>query len=442
MPAPSITRLLDRLRGEGVGAVLARGASLFLLIQVAGVGLSFGVHVALARALGTADYGTYVYVYSWALVLLLVCRAGLGTASLRFVASFAAVGDWGRLRGFLRTTHATVALASAAVSLTTATVMLLLGDRLAPALRATFLVACLAIPLHAFLQVHGFVLRGFKRVLLSQLPPSVMQPALLGSGVLLFPLLAPGRLDAPGAMALNAGAALCGVAFTTVAIRAVRPAPLRDAEPVVELRPWLRVAAPLMLVNAMNMVLQRTDILLVGSLLGPEDAGVYAAAARIATVLVFGLTAVNAWAAPLIADLHARGDQEGLQRLVRLAARGIFGFTLPAAVGVVVFGRQLLGLFGPEFAAAYVPLVILAAGQMVNALAGPVGFLMTMTGRQDTAARILGVHAVLNVGLLALLVPPYGIVGAAAATGLTRASWNLVMALAVWRSMRLRATIV
>jgi O-antigen/teichoic acid export membrane protein len=162
----------------------------------------------------------------------------------------------------------------------------------------------------------------------------------------------------------------------------------------------------------------------------------------VANVIAFGLVAVNAWAAPLISDLHTRGDHAALQRMVRLAARGIFAFTLPVSLVVVVGGTWILALFGHEFVRAYTALVILTASQVVNALVGPVGFLMTMTGRQNLAAKILALHAVMMIVLNLLLIPRMGIEGAAVATGFTRVSWNVVMALAVWRTMRVRATIL
>jgi O-antigen/teichoic acid export membrane protein len=243
-------------------------------------------------------------------------------------------------------------------------------------------------------------------------------------------------------MLLNLGSAFVAGLLTLGALRGAVPTEARRAKAEGEPREWLRVALPLLVVNALLVVQERTDVLVVGSLLGTREAGIYGAASRVASLLAFGLSAVNAWAAPLISDLHARGDHAGLQRLTRLAARGIFAITFPACLGVALFGRQVLAAFGPEFEAAHTALLILAASQLVNALAGPVGFLMTMTGRQNAAARILGLHTVLVVALCLVLVPRFGIVGAALATAFTRASWNVVMAIAVWRRLRLRATIL
>lgn len=443
MPEPASLRVwIQRLRGGGIGAVLARGASLFLLVNVAGTAVSFGLHVLLARRLGVEPYGTYVYVHSWMLLLLVLCRAGMGTASLRYVAAFCAQQDWPSLRGFLRTGHVVVATASVVVATATALSVLGLGERLPDALRGTFLVACLTLPVYAFLQLWSHVLRGFKRVLASQLPASLFQPALLAVLVLLAVQLRSDALDAAQAMGLTLASGAAAAAIAWRSLRHSIPAQVRTAPARSEARAWLAVAAPLLVYNALLVLHERTDVVLVGSLLGSAETGVYAAASRVANVIAFGLTAMNAWAAPLIADLHARGDREGLQRLVRLAARGIFAFTLPVAVAVVLFAEPVLGVFGGEFVRARTALVILVLSQVVNALVGPVGFLMTMTGRQTLAAWILGAHAALLFGLNLLLIPRYGIEGAAAATGVTRASWNVVMALAVWRTLRLRATIL
>jgi O-antigen/teichoic acid export membrane protein len=87
-----------------------------------------------------------------------------------------------------------------------------------------------------------------------------------------------------------------------------------------------------------------------------------------------------------------------------------------------------------------VPLVIMVAGQLVNALVGPVGLLLTMTGEQKAAVWILGVSAAVGIALGFLLIPTHGIVGAAWATTASRAGWNVAMAVAVWRRMGVRAT--
>ena len=87
------------------------------------------------------------------------------------------------------------------------------------------------------------------------------------------------------------------------------------------------------------------------------------------------------------------------------------------------------------------PLLILLCGEFVAAAAGPVGFFLTMTGRQMTATRIEAATSVIALGLALVLIPRYGILGAAIAVAAGSALRNASMFVAVWRQLGLRSTV-
>jgi O-antigen/teichoic acid export membrane protein len=91
-------------------------------------------------------------------------------------------------------------------------------------------------------------------------------------------------------------------------------------------------------------------------------------------------------------------------------------------------------VFGAEYESAYVPLVILCVGQLVNASMGSVGALLNMTGHERDTTKSILVAAVVNVALNLSLVPHWGIIGAAVATASTLTVWNLIM----WHKVRAR----
>ena len=101
---------------------------------------------------------------------------------------------------------------------------------------------------------------------------------------------------------------------------------------------------------------------------------------------------------------------------------------------------MLLRLFGPGFDVARPALLILAGAQLVNALAGSVGILMSMTGHQNAVSVVLAFAAALNVGLNFALIPRYGLIGAAVATGLATVAWNVTLAVLVRRRLGIRST--
>jgi O-antigen/teichoic acid export membrane protein len=174
-------------------------------------------------------------------------------------------------------------------------------------------------------------------------------------------------------------------------------------------------------------VKDQTDTLVAGFFLGAADLGAYAAARKLTGLIGFGLLAINSIAAPLIAELHAQGRRQELQRMITRASQGLFIFTLPVGGVVLIWGREILGLFGAEFVKSYTALAVLVVGQVVTSLTGPVGHLMVMTGHQRPAALIAAGAAALNLILNAVLIPHWGLTGAGLAATTTALSWNAAM---------------
>jgi O-antigen/teichoic acid export membrane protein len=192
----------------------------------------------------------------------------------------------------------------------------------------------------------------------------------------------------------------------------------------------------------MNLVLKRTDILMLDLLQGPEAVAYYSMATRLADLAAFGLLVVNMIAAPMISELYNKGNRNELQKMITLAARGIFVLTLLITLILIFGGKLLLAVSGPQYVIGYVPLLILLAGQAVNALSGSVGFIMTMTGYQNQAAIIVASGSMLSILLNALLIPPFGMNGAAIATSITTALWNIAMLIFVIKKLKLNPTVI
>jgi O-antigen/teichoic acid export membrane protein len=114
-----------------------------------------------------------------------------------------------------------------------------------------------------------------------------------------------------------------------------------------------------------------------------------------------------------------------LSDLVHRSTRLLFFTTIPVAILTILFAKPLLGLFGEEFVQGIFALKILIAGNVVNALTGSVGILLQMTGQQQAYNRIVLLSSLLAVVLCLVLIPVYGIVGAAVASTAARIIQNL-----------------
>jgi O-antigen/teichoic acid export membrane protein len=200
-------------------------------------------------------------------------------------------------------------------------------------------------------------------------------------------------------------------------------------------RSWLASVFPLAATAGMQLINHHTDIVMLGLFRSAEEVGVYRVSVVGASLVIFGLQIINMVVAPHFARLYSIGERDQLQRVVTASARIALFTALPAVLVFLLFGETLLQVvFGVEFARAYVPLTILAVGQLVNAGAGSVGYLLNMTGHERDTTRGVAIAAGMNVVLNVVLIPAFGMAGAAMATTASLVIWNVIL----WRAVRTR----
>ena len=435
-----LTGLRGRIAGEGVGAVLVRGATGSAGAHVLGALLALLAQLVLARLLGVTQYGYYVYAFTWVMILAQLCRLGFHNSLIRFTAAYRTTADAASLRGIALRAFQFALVAALLSAVTMAVITGALAERMpADQMLAFLFAAALLIPL-TLLGITQGLLQGYRR------PARAMLPfrAFVQGGTLVLALAAAattGLSTAPAAMALTLVAAIAALAVASLWVAGALAPDVRNVAPEFQTAYWVRASLPLLLMAGMRVLMQQTDTAMLGILASTDAAGLYFPVARMSELAAIGLASVNAIVAPMISELHTSGDRSRMQRLLTLAAIGTSAVTVAAAVAFWLAGEWVLGWFGTSFVAAYPALMTLLVGQMVNALCGPVGFLLMMTGHQDRASVVLVGGAVLNVVLNAILIPPLGLIGAAIATAISTAFWNLWMLVEVVRRHRLNPSV-
>ena len=417
---PPIVPETGRVASADLAKLIVRGGAWSLAISATGAALSLGVHLVLARTLGAEEYGRYVFALAWMNVLMLVGKFELDTASVRFVGAYSGTEQWSFLRGFLRRSAQIVGGVSIAIALPTAVIVFALLDRLDRNTALSFLAACLLLPVTAMGQLKASVIQGFKHVARAQVPNLLIRPIAFVVSVLLVRYAFDASVTAPVAVLLQVGATTVALLLTLLFLQGVLPQAAREAREAFDTRYWMRTAAGLLVISGGQIIVStNADVLVVGSLLGTEPAGVYGAASQLASAVSFGVSAIAFIALPMIADLHARGAARQLQDLISYVARLGLLLSVPVLILLVVAARPVLSAFGPTFADASWLLILLGFDQLVAAIFGIAGYLLVMTGHQVTAARVIIGSAVLNLVLTFILTPMFGLMGAAAATTVT-----------------------
>ena len=428
-------RLYDKFQADSIAATLIRGASASFSIRVVSTGLQFGLHLLLARILGVAQYGIYIYCLTWISIWTLLTNLGWDTTLVRFLSTYQAELAFGKIQGLWRISHQFVL--SSSILLWGLVSLILWGIQIPSDLKLTLGIGLLCLPFLGFTTLRQAALRALGKIALAQLPEDILRPV-----VLLFLVIGTARI-VPSSMTASFTMILYGIAIAiafcvgTYFLNLHFPASVKTAIPEYETPQWLKVSLPLALTAGVSLILGQTDTVMLGWLKGTTETGIYGVANRLAGLTTFGLVAVNAIAAPTYARLYAQKNHQALQHCLKLSARGVC--TYAALVGLVLIsaGPWILSWFGPEFVAAYPPLVVLVLGQLVNASTGSVGVLLTMTGYQTDVAKVIAIGAMINVVLNSILIPGSGVVGAAIATAISTVFWNICFFTLVWKRLRL-----
>lgn len=401
-----------------------------IAIKIGGTAVGFALAVVLARTLGPEGYGVYAFVLSLIMLLAIPAQVGLPALLVRETAKAQAKDAWGLMRGLWRWSNVFVALFSVLMVTIGALTLWLAGDWLGEDRWWTLAVGLALVPLLALANVRGAALRGLRRVVLGQLPESILRPGLVLAMVLGAVWWWNGGALTPAAvMGLHGLAAFAAFVVGAALLLRARPPEIRAApQPEYEARYWRRAAMPLAMLAGLQLINAHTDIIMLGIIRSDEEVGVYRVVVQVATLVVFGLQAINQVLQPYFARLHAQGELDRLQRLVTYSARVILLLALPPVFVMVAFGGPLLEfLFGAEYRLGSLALAILALGQLVNAAMGSVGMLLNMTGHERDTVRGVAIAAATNVVLNLALIPPFGLEGAAAATAATLLIWNLML---------------
>jgi O-antigen/teichoic acid export membrane protein len=425
-----LARLLarvDALRARtGLSGALVKSAVWSIGGYATGAAASFVTQVILARSLEATRYGVYSYLLAWVNVAVLVGKLEFDNLAIRFVGTYDGQRQDGLLRGFLRCGWRVVGATATAVALVAGLAAWLLRSHLHTVVGGGLWAACALVPLSGLLLFSSSALQGFRQVPQAQLPQLLLRPVLFGIALVVTVSGFGAELEAGGAVALNAAATAVALGVSLVLLDRAVPASTVHAEPAFDTPTWTRAIRGFLVISAAQLVLsQQADILVIGTLLGPRDAGLYSVASQLCSLIGLGATGVVFVVLPAVADLHARGRRAELQRLVVRTVQGCAVVSVPVAVLLFATGPFVLGAYGVAFAGAYPILIVLSVASVGGAIVGALsGYLLTMTGHEWEASRVIVGTALLNLVLTFILTPAFGAVGAALATagaGLTRA---------------------
>lgn len=411
-------------------------SSLLSLARIAGALAGFVTQVVLARTLHASALGLFYSVTSLAAVVGLIAAHGYPAIAPRFLSRYGEQKKEGLIAAFVARARRDAAL-YAAIATFGVLAAALLWPQLSFESRFALIAAGVSIPANAALRLNGSLAAAIRRFGLAYLPDTCFRPFVLLAGVLVLVALGV-TLTASTVTWLLTGI-FVGLAFTQYAL--LRKNMPKGEAPVAPRRlvtRWRREAKPLIVVALFTYFFADVDILIVTPLLTSADTAAIGLCLKLALLVGFAVQVAHQVVVPDFADARARKDAATIRDVALKALAFPLAITTAAMIVVLVWGEQILSVFGPEFTSAKWPLVILMGCQLARAVFGPSVPLLTVIGaqRQNAALAI----AALSVLILSnvVLAPLYNVLGAAIAVLIATLFWLIATAIVLGRLSGLR----
>lgn len=435
----SIRRRLRGLSSDEMVRKLAVGSATTLVIKVASAGLTYAMFVLLARAMALADFGRFSFGFNLATFGAVLASFGAHVGITRWLPEYIATGRPEVARQAFRWGIGVTAVGS----VIWIAVMLLGGvvssNVIGPQFNYLLVASGLIAPI-AFAEYFANAFRAKGSVVAAQLPKDIAWRL----AVCTMALICISQSTVIGVnFAFTFVAGSLGLLVVLQVLFVERCDLWRTFRDHADgdHRQWRGVLLFLWGGAILNAMIQYIDVVLVGLYLSPELSGAYFAVVRTANLIGLMLIASTMVCVPIISRYVHAGQTAELQRILKVVAILIAVPTIGAFLFVVMFGEWMLGLFDPSFRSGYPALVILAAGYTFNALCGPVGYTLMLTGQERVYLKIMAISYAGVVAIQCIAIPMFGMIGAAIGSTLGMVLWNIWSRRTALRTVGIDSTI-
>jgi O-antigen/teichoic acid export membrane protein len=408
---------------SGMWTVL-RESSFVFVASIISMALGFATNFIMARWFGAEVVGRFALVQSVVNILSIVTVFGLNVGLVKYVPRLRTEEATERIRHVV----ATALIVSFGLSVVVGAALAFGRDLVAirifndPVISDLLILgAALLVPV-TLVKVLGGLYQAFKLAGLQRLIGDVGYRTVFCAGMIALAALHIETTD--WAIGAYLGAYVLALSLLVLFARRFDPnifAGLRaffspSPEQREDRAELLGFSSTMILISVMSFLLAKTDILMVGYFRESSEVGVYKIAVLVANLVMFILASVNAIFPSVISELFAEERIQELESMYATITKWSLVGALPVVACMGFYATPLVEFFGPEYSAAATSLIVLAAGNFVNVAVGSNGHILKMSGHERLVLANNAVLAVINIGLNIVLIPEFGILGAALAT--------------------------
>lgn len=410
----NIDRELSDIRGAlgsiGLSSIIIFAGS--ILNQLSG----FGTRVILTQFLPVDGYGDIVIGITILNFLGIVSILGLNQAFPRYLPRV-------ETKEQKRSISSSIFQIGIFLSLFWAIILFIIAEDLSYLLfnrrdiSAIIRVFSLSLPFYVFSKLCLSGIQGYKKTTQNVLTTNVIQPL---SRVVAIAIVAFAGLGTTGlSAAYNIAfvfASISGYWFF-LRISDYNPRSLLSYHSLEEYKKLLTFSAPLAVSSGFALITKNSDRFLLGVLDTSSAVGIYDVAYLLAQLTLFFGPVLNYLFQPIISKYDSDGNYEKIDKIYTIITRWLVILTLPIFSVFIIHPETMLGFFfGDKYRTGAATLLILSSGFFYTRVVGPSGSLLSAMGKTKLLMISSVLTATLNVILNIILIPRFGIAGAAIAT--------------------------
>ena len=422
-----------RLFGDQHFREMIQGTGVFFLTKILGILSIYLFSWYLSINLRAEAYGRFAFLFTIINVVTVFTIFGFDATLIKYFSAYAKEKNLGKIKSiYLETCKLAIPLSILASIIIGVIIVIFLGDK--EAWKIQLIAVALIIPAFTLFQINNAAISGLK----------VMSVYSLFKNVFLFPfafiltmIFSFHYLSISYAIIAFCIATYVGLISNTLYLLKKIKFFKTNAEPSLSQKELINIGFPMLLTTATSILITSIDIIMLKFFKTTFEVGIYDIAIRFSILAGIALLGINAIATPKFSEFYSSNDFQGLKRIVRWSSKFIFWTTIPVLIVLILFPKQLLGIYGEEFTQASTALIILACGQLISSLSGSVGNILKMTNHHKLFQYIMLAATVINILLNLLLIPSHGIIGAAIATSSSIAFYNLVGVYFVYKKLNL-----
>jgi O-antigen/teichoic acid export membrane protein len=400
---------------------MAKESSINLIVRNAGIHgvgivlnavIMFASSVVITRTIGAELFGKYSLALSLFQVAGLFGIFGMDTGVVRLTSKYVANRDPGSVKGTLVGGMALTTILSTGLVLIVVFLAPVLASKVFKGVEGIDLILrvyIIGLPFFSLMMVINAYGQGLKTLKYSVMVELILRPVIRFCVIVILFVVGL-RLFAVvfGSVFSFIMAAVIAFCFA----RKISPFDFGTTRATPVTRELFFYSLPLLLARFMLAIVPRSNTIMVGYFTDSMNTGLFGAAATLAPFMSLSLQSFGKIFAPVAAELWEAGNLLELERRLKSVAKWTFSINLPICLVVLLFAPGLLLAFGSDFTPAALTVRLIAIGQILNVLVGPVGFVLTMTGRQKlNLINSIGI-AIVNIGLNVVFIPRWGIAGA------------------------------